>query len=209
MKRVSIRRRTIVLEPATDADVKWIVDRFDDEDTWKSFRFSGPTAKRAGMTFFALPLITAVIRRADSMKRIGFVIMFPPEHEDGAWEFGYSIPDPKDRDAFSAINATDAMGCYMFDCLEGVEAVEWTVEVTNRAAHAVVRRLGYAPQQSTDAGDGEIMSYRIDAEGWRRRRAKLAAYAAKDGKQPFGVESFAGVGRFMTIAADTPEPVRS
>ena len=103
---------------------------------------------------------------------MGFVVMFPPAQDFDFWEFGYAIPDVRDRDAFSALNATDAMAHYMFEHLR-VEAMGWRTRADNTKADAVVRRLGYVPFGDWTVDGHHYTFYRLDQAGWAKRRAKL------------------------------------
>src|SRR5687768_7067622 len=131
-------------------------------------------------------------------KRIGFVIMFPPTADFDFWEFGYAILDPNDRDAFSALCATDAMAHYMFDHLR-VEAMGWRTRADNRAADAVVRRLGYRPFGAWTVDGHHYTFYRLDRDGWTKRFQKLQA---GERTHPSGIGDV-----FVTLADPPWEPV--
>lgn len=167
-----IQRRTIYLVPPQSGDLLWIFNQFNTEEVWQMFGLPGPGKMRIMRAYRTGNLVLGVIRRVADRRRVGFVVMFPPTNDFDFWEFGYAIPDQQDRDAFSAFNATDAMAHYMFDHLR-VEALGWRTRFDNRAADAVVRRLGYKAFDSWEVDGHMYTFYRLDQEGWAKRRAKL------------------------------------
>jgi RimJ/RimL family protein N-acetyltransferase len=169
-----IQRRRIYLVPPNADDHIWVFEAFDREEVWSMFGFQGPSKMKVMRWRREGNLVLGMLMRADDRKRIGFVVMFPPAGDFDFWEFGYAIPEPADRDAFSALCATDAMAHYMFDHLR-VEAMGWRTRADNRAADAVVRRLGYQPFGSWKVDGHDYTFYRLDREGWARRMRKLEA----------------------------------
>lgn len=167
-----IQRRNIYLAPASDEEVLWFCEQFQRPEVWEMFGMDGPSQMvllrfvRAGDT------VVGILWRAYPQKRIGFVVMFPPDTGRDYWEFGYAIPDPNDRDAFSAMYSTDAMAHYMFEHLN-VEAMGWRTRDDNRAADAVIRRLGYVVDKELESQGHMYRFYRLDRDGWQKRRAKL------------------------------------
>ena len=169
-----IQRRTIYLTPPADEDLTWVFNLFDEDFVWQMFGLPGPGKLRIMRAYRTGDLVLGILRRVADRRRTGFVVMFPPSGDFDFWEFGYAIPDPKDRDAFSALSATDAMAHYMFEHLN-VEAMGWRTRAGNRAADAVVRRLGYKPFGTWEVDGDEYTFYRLDREGWAKRRRKLDA----------------------------------
>lgn len=167
-----IQRRTIYLVPPEGEDLSWMFDQFDRAEIWRMFGF-GRGAKLKIMRAYRMGhLVVGLIRLVATRKRIGFVVMFPPAGSFDFWELGYAIPDPADRDGFSALNATDAMAHYMFEHLR-VDALGWRTHEENRSADAVVRRLGYQPFETCFVDGANFTFYRLDRDGWARRRARL------------------------------------
>ncbi|MCK6549320.1 GNAT family N-acetyltransferase [Myxococcota bacterium] len=167
-----IQRRSIYLLPPTPEDVGWFLKQFDDPEVYEMFGFGQPSRVKLMRAYRGGDLVVGILHKVEGRKRIGFVIMFPPAGQFDFWEFGYDIPDPKDRDAFCAFNATDAMAHYMFEHLR-VTAMGWRTREDNRAADAVVRRLGYKPYETSFQDGHNYTFYRLDQAGWAQRRAKL------------------------------------
>ena len=167
-----IQRRTIYLIPPAGPDLGWIFDAFDREEVWGMFGFPGPGRDRIMSQHRDGNLVMGLLKRVEDEKRIGFVTMFPPTDEFDFWELGYAILDPADRDAYAAFNATDAMAHYMFEHLR-VSAMGWRTREDNRAADAVVRRLGYRPFGAWEVSGHHYTFYRLDRAGWAKRRRKL------------------------------------
>lgn len=113
------------------------------------FGLDGPSKLTLLRHYRSGDLVVGILHRVEPRKRIGFVVMFPPDPSRDFWEFGYAIGDPLDRDAFSAMSSTDAMAHYMFEHLH-VEAMGWRTRSDNHAASAVIRRLGYTPRETRD-----------------------------------------------------------
>lgn len=193
-----IQRRNIYLAPASDEEVLWFCEQFQRQEVWEMFGMDGPSKMvllrfvRAGDT------VVGILWRAYPQKRIGFVVMFPPDAGRDYWEFGYAIPDPNDRDAFSAMYSTDAMAHYMFEHLN-VEAMGWRTRDDNRAADAVIRRLGYVVDKELESQGHMYRFYRLDREGWQKRRAKLDR---GEESHPSGLGS-----TFLTLPGPPFEPV--
>ena len=167
-----IQRRNIYLVPPEGDDLLWLFDQFDEPEVWRMFGFPGPSRLKIMRAYRSGNVVSAILRRVADRARLGFVVMFPPSQDFDFWEFGYAIPEPRDRDAFSALNATDAMAHYMFEHLR-VEAMGWRTRADNRKADAVVRRLGYVPFGAWEVDGHAYTFYRLDQAGWAKRRAKL------------------------------------
>ncbi len=192
-----IQRRGIYLVPPDDDDLGWMLAQFEDEEVWRNFGFEGSGRLAMLRAFRRGETVTGILRRTHDRARIGFVVMFPPDEHRDYWEFSYAIPEVADRDAFSALSSTDAMAHYMFEHL-GVEAMGWRVRADNRAAHAVVRRLGYQPFEDRVLGGHAYTFYRLSRAGWAKRRAKLDAGEAQ---HPSGLGA-----TFLTLAEPPFEP---
>lgn len=136
------------------------------------FGFEKPSKTRLMRSYRSGNLVVGIIRKAETKKRIGFVVMFPPAGNFDFWEFGYAIPNLADRDAFSALNTTDAMAHYMFDHLR-VVACGWRTREDNRSADAVVRRLGYEAYTTMMLDGHNYTFYRLSQERWAKRKEKL------------------------------------
>jgi RimJ/RimL family protein N-acetyltransferase len=193
-----IQRRRVYLVLADADDLTYVMAEFDRAEVWEMFGFSGPSGLKILRARRAGNLVLGMLKRVSDRKRIGFVIMFPPTADFDFWEFGYAIREPEDRDAFSALCATDAMAHYMFDHLR-VEAMGWRTRADNRAADAVVRRLGYQPFGSWTVDGHHYTFYRLDREGWSKRVAKLEA---GEKAHPSGLGEV-----FMTLADPPYDPV--
>jgi RimJ/RimL family protein N-acetyltransferase len=167
-----IQRRTIYLVPPDKPDQLWFYDQFLIEEIWQMFGFPGPSRAKIMRAHRSGNLVIGMIKRVVDKKRIGFGMCFPPAGNFDFWEFGYAIPDPQDRDAYSAFNTCDAMSHYMFDHLR-VEACGFRTREDNKAADAIVRRLGYSPFETTVAGGHKYTYYRFDRAVWEKRKARL------------------------------------
>ncbi|MEE2901779.1 MAG: GNAT family N-acetyltransferase, partial [Myxococcota bacterium] len=192
-----IQRRGIYLRPTRYNDLTWLFELFTREEIWSMFGFRSESRAEMMRCWRQGDLVTGILVTIRPHKRIGFVIMFPPDESRDYWEFSYAIPEVEDRDAFAALNSTDAMAHYMFEHLQ-VEAMGWRVRTDNRKAHAVVRRLGYKPGETKIVGTKEYTFYRLDQPGWAKRRAKLDAGEAK---YPSGIG-----GTFLTLSSPPFEP---
>lgn len=167
-----IQRRNIYLVPPEGDDLLWLFEQFDAPEVWQMFGFPGPSRLKIMRAYRSGNVVTSILKRVSDRHRLGFVVMFPPAQDFDFWEFGYAIPDVRDRDAFSALNATDAMAHYMFEHLR-VEAMGWRTRADNTKADAVVRRLGYVPFGDWTVDGHHYTFYRLDQAGWAKRRAKL------------------------------------
>jgi RimJ/RimL family protein N-acetyltransferase len=174
--KLAIQRRGILLAPPDERlDLPWLFSQFEDPAIWEMFGFNRSGRARIMRGLRRGELVVGILHRIAPRKRIGFVVMFPPPPPPGRidyWELGYAIPDPADRDAFSALSATDAMAHYMFEHLR-VSAMGWRTRADNRAADAVIRRLGYQPYETIQVDGHPYTFYRLSQEGWAARRAKL------------------------------------
>lgn len=193
-----IQRRGIYLVPPESDDLTWMFDNFDREEVWQMFGLRGPAKLRMMRSYRSGDLVVGILKRLEDRKRTGFVVMYPPTADFDFWELGYVIPDIKDRDAFSALNATDAMAHYMFEHLN-VEAMGWRTRSDNRAADAVVRRLGYKPFGNWDVEGHHYTFYRLDQAGWQKRKRKLQRGEAL---KPYGLGDV-----FLTLSEYPYEPV--
>jgi RimJ/RimL family protein N-acetyltransferase len=167
-----IQRRSIYLVPPEGDDLVWFFHQFDEAEVYEMFGFHQPSRVRIMRAYRLGNLVVGIVKRVATRQRIGFVVMFAPAGNFDFWEFGYRITDPRDRDAYSAFNTTDAMAHYMFEHLR-VNAVGWRTRHDNRAADAIVRRLGYKPFDKFTVDGHEYTFYRLDQAGWAERRARL------------------------------------
>lgn len=168
-----VQRCSVVVTPATDQDIQWIGDQFDaDEDTWRMFGYETPARTLALTSYFSHPSIIGIIRKAGTDQRIGFAMLFRSAGEAEVWQFGYSIPDRRHRNAFSALFTVDAVAHYAFDHV-GVERIDWSVRQDNAPALAVIRRVGYQPRGERNEACGVYLEYAVDRAAWQRRRARL------------------------------------
>lgn len=166
-----IQRRTIYIVPPNRDDLRWIFEQFHRQEILEMFGYAEMGPHRMPEVYESGCLVMAIIRRVVSRKRIGFVVMYPPAGFN-FWEFGYAIPDAAERNAFDALNATDAMAHYMFEHLR-VPKLGWRTREDNVAADAVVRRLGYKMAHNFEELGHHYRIYELDQEGWARRRARL------------------------------------
>lgn len=167
-----IQRRSIYLTPPDAADLPWLFDQFDTPEVYEMFGFQRPSKTRMMRQYRGGNLVVGIIRRVRDKKRIGFGVVYPPAGAIDFWEFAYAIPDPLDRDAFSALNTCDAMAHYMLEHLR-VPMVGWRTREDNRAADAVVRRLGYQAGETVFVDGHNYTFYRMDFDQWMRRKQKL------------------------------------
>lgn len=166
-----IQRRGIYLVPPDPGDLLWICDQFQTEVVSQMFGYGSQGWLSFPYILRQKTLVVSVIREVKRQRRIGFVVMYPPAGFN-FWEFGYAIPDPADRNAFNALNTTDAMLHYIFEHIR-VPMIGWRTRDDNRAATAVVKRLGYEPGETFTTDGHDYTLYRLDQAGWARRRAKL------------------------------------
>jgi RimJ/RimL family protein N-acetyltransferase len=194
-----IQRRGIYLCPPTAQDLDWFLELFNEKEVYEAFGLDGPSALKIHRLYRSGDLVVGMLHTVvPKKKRIGFIVMFPPDSGRDYWEFGYAIPNPADRDAFSALTSTDAMGHYMFDHL-GVSAIGWRTRAGNAAAAAVIRRLGYQPYEDRVLSGVTYTFYRIDREGWIKRKARLERGEAE---HPFGIG-----GAFVTLPDPPYDPI--
>ncbi|MFO0724005.1 MAG: GNAT family N-acetyltransferase [Myxococcota bacterium] len=170
--RVGVQRRKVRVMPARAIDRAWIFEAFDTDEIWARFGFDGPAAARIEGLWQHGGLVLGVIFREE--QRVGFMVIFPPTDHFNFWELSYAIPDPRDRDAFTALNASDAMLHYLFDLMQ-VHAVGWRTQEGNGAADAIIRRIGYQPFSVEVINGIHYTFYAIDASGWAQRRKRLEA----------------------------------
>ena len=168
---LGIQRRTVYLVPPSVADVEWMLEQFHDPEISEMFGYHHLGSPIMIYRYRAGTLVVATIKLVATRERIGFLVMYPPA-ELGFWEFGYAIPDSVHRNAFNALNSTDALAHYMFEYLE-VSLLGWRTRDDNRTADAVVRRLGYPPGERIEELGHHYTLYRLNLEGWRKRREKL------------------------------------
>ncbi len=167
-----IQRRSVYLVPPDGEDLTWIFKQLEVPAIAEMFGHDAASRTRIRRAQRKGDLILGVIRLAASRKRIGFILVYPPAGGFDFWEFSYAVPDPSDRDAYSALNASDAMLHYLFEHLR-IEAIGWRVRVDNAASDAVVRRIGYKPFTTRTVDGHDYVFYRLAREGWDRRREKL------------------------------------
>jgi hypothetical protein len=186
--RLAVRRRSVVLEPASSTELHWIFQSFNDPETWRSFGYEGPAMAKAVWSYLERPIVVATIRRAgcESEGPLGFVWIYGPLGDDHGFEFSYRITERSARDGFTALFATDAASHYMFDRV-GIELGRFRVEDTNLAAHAVVRRLGYLAAGTVESAGIRLSLFELDRERWIARRNKLEETARARGEPCFEV----------------------
>src|SRR4051812_48889803 len=73
-----IQRRSIYLIPPSGDDAAWLFEQFDDKEVWQMFGFQGPSRARMIAKHAEGNLVVGVVRRVETKRRIGFVIIFPP-----------------------------------------------------------------------------------------------------------------------------------
>ena len=175
-----IRRRSALLLPATSDDLAWVFHAFDQKEIWTMFGLPGPARFRIMRAHRLGTVVIGIIHKHErvcqtdaSQSRIGFIVVFAPTPDFDFWEFSFAIPDAKDRDGFTALNAADAMCHYMLDHLH-VETLGWRVRVDNGASEAVVRRIGYQAFDTWEVDGHPYRFYRLDQAGWGARKARLS-----------------------------------
>src|SRR5262245_34415824 len=102
--------------------MEWIFQCFDDPVIYTDLGLLAASGAELRKRHAGGDHVFATIRVAASRARVGFVVVFPPSVAFDAWSFSYAIPEARDRNAYHALNATDAMAHYMFEHLR-VEAV--------------------------------------------------------------------------------------
>ncbi|MEO1337730.1 MAG: GNAT family N-acetyltransferase [Myxococcota bacterium] len=170
--KYGIQRRTIYLVPPSRADLDWMFHQFDVDEIWQMFGMPEPSRHRIMFAYRHVNLVIGMIRRVHDRARIGFMVMIPPRPDYDFWEACYAIPDPRHRDAWAAFNAADAMTHYMLEHLR-VNAMGWCARVDNVASDAIIRRLGYIPDEVKEIDGHKYRCYRLQYEGWMARRARL------------------------------------
>lgn len=181
---LGVQRRTVYLVPPDDSDLEWVFEQFYCPEISQMFGYMDLGTPVMLLRYRAGTLVLAIIRSTATRKRIGFLVMYPPAGFD-FWEFGYAIVDAGDRNAFNALNTTDAVGHYMFEHLQ-VPICGWRTRADNRAADAVVRRLGYVAGETIVEEGHRYTIYRLDQAGWAKRLEKLRAGQGpeEDGGKP-------------------------
>jgi RimJ/RimL family protein N-acetyltransferase len=165
--KLGIRRRTIDLVPPSEDDVEWVFGSGGAES--ESTRAAAKTAYRAGK------FVVGVIRRNRDQRRVGFVLLIPSTliaTSGGNWDFTIMIPDPADRDLFSALHACDAISHYMFD-LQNIHSAVWRIRDDNVRAQLLGKRFGYPSQGMIEEGGHRFHLFLLDRDMWRERRAAL------------------------------------
>lgn len=168
--RYGIQRRGVYILPPTEAETAWISGHLEEEEIWRAFGYASP----AGADFWARrkEIEAAVIRRAETRERVGFVLVFPPTASFPMPEVAYAIPRRRHRDAFTALAAADALSHYLFDHV-GVERIGWRTRASNLAAQAVLRRLGYESAGEARLGGNAYVLHRLENARWATRRRLL------------------------------------
>ena len=165
--KFGVRRSTIDLMPPTDADLEWIF-RTGSEG-------SHAIRMRTHQAYIAGKVLVGVIWRPNDGRRVGFVILVPAGA--GRWEFSIAIPQPSDRDLFSAVHACDALCHYMFDHVDGTVGAVWRIREDNVAAQMLSRRMGHSPQGTGLHDAHSYYRYTLNRDEWLARRARLEARA--------------------------------
>jgi RimJ/RimL family protein N-acetyltransferase len=117
-------------------------------------------------------IIVGTIKRVADRRRIGFVALRAPSGEQDFWDFSYAIPGVRDRNAFNAINAIDAITHYMLDHV-GVPALGGLTLEGNLPAQMVIRRMGYQVVGSREYSGRRWTVFRFGKEEWTQRLARL------------------------------------
>lgn len=169
---LGVQRRNIYLAPATGLDRHWCARLFNVPDIYGMFGFDGPVAAPMGQRIQKREVILGILRLVENRIRIGFVMMFPPTSVVPFWEIGYAITEPRCRDAFTAINALDAMGYYMWED-QHVSMLCGRTRKDNRAAEAVVRRMGFVPLAQVEHLGHAYSLYAQNPPAWALRKARL------------------------------------
>ena len=165
--KLGIRRRTIDLVPPSHDDVDWVFGSGGGK--------SESTRAAAKAAYLAGKIVVGVIRRHKDDKRVGFVLLIPSFGE--SWDFTVMIPEPADRDLFSALHACDAISHYMFDH-RGIKAAVWRIREDNVRAQMLGKRFGYPSQGMIEEGGHRFHLFLLDRETWAARRASLEARGA-------------------------------
>ena len=192
-----IQRRHIYLVPPRPEDLPYFFDAFLVREVWEMFGFEGPAKKAMKQRHKQGNLVLGIIRKVEGQRRIGFGVCYPPPALLHQWEYGLVIPDPKDRDGFSAIHASDAITHYLFDHLRMTDGM-WRVRADNRPPNILARRMGYRPFGVWEVGGHLFNFYRMTPEIWLKRREKLER---QEKKTPSGVGSV-----FLTLPTPPFDP---
>jgi RimJ/RimL family protein N-acetyltransferase len=164
MKR-GVRCRGIVLLPPNPEDVKYVAAAHDQEDVWRMFGLDGSGRLRFLQRERSGDLEVGIIHRGSA--RIGFSVVYPPRPAFAAWELTFAVPERADRDAYSAMAAADAVAFSLFE-ERGLDSFGFRTRPDNRAAEAVLRRMGYRP-----VGEDEYRVWKIDRAAFEPRRLRL------------------------------------
>jgi len=170
--RFGIQRRKIYLTPPADSELEWLREALNREEIWSMFGFSEEAGSDIVARYRSGAVTLGFIRRLECFDPIGFLLVFPPTDELPMWEFSFAIVEASDRDAFSAISATDAMFYYLFEH-QRLAALAWRVRTDNRASDAIVRRIGYTPLETRRIGEFDYTFYNLYPEDWEKRKAHL------------------------------------
>lgn len=173
-----IQRRSIYLTPPMGDDLDYLVDAFEEEDVWSMFGYDGPARERILSLERERTIVRGIIRRVEDDARIGFSALFPPpemfglEARLGKWEYGVAILDPRDRNGWAAIQASDAMTHYCVDHL-GLVDWWWRIRADNRPSKAIARRMGYRSLGAWSTGRHTFSFYRMTQAVWDRRLGRI------------------------------------
>ncbi|HTT07668.1 MAG TPA: hypothetical protein VMH34_02620 [Gammaproteobacteria bacterium] len=163
------------LVPPTYEDLIWIFAQYQNVEIMEMFGGGDLGPAKILLQYRSGTLVVATIMSIATRRRIGFVVIYPPYGGDfNFWEIGMAITAFADRNAFNAINATDAVGYYMFSHLRA-RFVGWRIREDNLACDAMVRRVGYPAGETLEIGGHSHMIYRLDKAGWAKREFKIEA----------------------------------
>lgn len=179
-----IQHKSIYLVPPTGDELEWFFTSFDDEEIWTTFGYPGPASASMRGRHTDGGLIIGIIKRVEDEKRIGFVVEFPPAPPTNGWEFGIAIPDPRDRNLMSAIEAGDAWAHYFFDHLR-IDAGVWRVREDNGASIAFATRMGFRPYGAWELGDTRYKFFRMDQKRWEERVQRIEEEDEDSGEDLF------------------------
>lgn len=167
-----IQRRSVCLIPPDEDGFEWIFEALDRPDIYENLGLIAPAGAEVRRRHAEGDHVFALICRADGLRRVGFAVVFPPTEAFDAWSFAYAIPDPRDRDGYTALHATDAMAHYLFEHLR-VPVVGFDIRADRNASDAIIRRIGYTAYTSREVLGQTFRLYRVDRATWDRRKAKL------------------------------------
>ena len=163
--KLGVRCGGIVLLAPSDDDLGYVASSHDREDVWRMFGLDGSGRLRFLQRARAGDLELGIIHRRGN--RIGFSVVYPPRPAFDAWELTLAIPDRGDRDAYSAMAAADAVAFSLFE-ERRLESFGFRTRPDNRAAEAVLRRMGYRP-----VSEEGYRTWWIDRATFEPRRIKL------------------------------------